>query len=172
MAVLYPVLEENAIVFGASILLIDTDHIFEYVADTKNFHPKGLFVYDDIRILNLDKNFKVLHLFHTIECYLFLFWVAHIYPVFYYVLSGFLFHHLFDQISLIRLKIPFMRAFSILEYIILKRKKSYITSIRELFRHEDVNVHGISNLDYWLRLWGIQQEPDQQNNLLISKRDK
>ena len=65
-----------------------------------------------------------------------------------------------------------MRAFSILEYIILKRKKSYITSIRELFRHEDVNVHGISNLDYWLRLWGIQQEPDQQNNLLISKRDK
>ena len=44
MAVLYPVLGDNAIVFGASIILIDTDHIFEYVADTKNFHPKGLFV--------------------------------------------------------------------------------------------------------------------------------
>ena len=92
MAVLYPVLGENAIVFGASVLLIDIDHIFEYVADTKSFHPKGLFVYNDLRDKNLDKNFKVLHLFHTIVCYLLLFWLAHVYPVFYYVIGGFLFH--------------------------------------------------------------------------------
>ena len=166
-AVLYPVLGENAIVFGASIILIDIDHIFEYVADTKSFHPKGFFIYHDIVYKNRYKNLLVFNLFHTIECYLLLFWLAQTYTVFYSVLGGFLFHHLFDQISLIRMKKPFVRVFSIPEFLI--RKKHCITSIRELFQCADINVNGIPNLDYWLGLWGISLEPDQKKNLLKDK---
>ena len=169
VAVLYPVLGENAIVFGASILLIDTDHIIEYVADTKNFHPKGFFVYNDLWHKNLDKNFKKFHLLHTIECYLFLFGLAQIYPVFNYVLGGFLFHYLFDLITLFRVKQPFLRAYSIFGYLMLTRKKGYIISMRELIMHDDVNLENIPNLEYWLRQWGIYLEPDKQKKLACSK---
>ena len=116
--VLYPAWGENAIIFGAAIILMDTDHILEYVKDTKNIKPKGFFVYHDILLKNLDKGYLGFNLFHTIECYLLLLWLGQLYPAFYYILGGFLFHHLFDQVSLTKQKHPFARAFSIPEYLI------------------------------------------------------
>ena len=65
------------------------------------------------------------------------------------------------------MKKPFVRVFSIPEFLI--RKKHCITSMREIFQHEDVNVQGISNLEYWLGQWGIPLEPDKQNKLAYSK---
>ena len=159
---LYPLLGENALIFGASIILMDTDHILEYVWDTKSIDPRGFFVYHDILLKNLDKGYLGFNLFHTIECYLLLLWLGQVYPTCYYILGGFLFHHLFDQVSLIKKKCPFVRVFSIPEYLV--RKQTHITSIKELLQLDSVDVDGISNLKYWLDQWGVRLNPYISNN--------
>ena len=156
-AVLYPFIGENAVVFGLSVILIDIDHIIQYVDDTKNLNPKGFFIYfnflnSHLRNRNIDKDYLCINLFHTIECYLLLLFLAGSFPVLYYVLFGFLFHHLFDQIYMIKNKILYCRAFSILEYFI--RKKNKITSMRKIFERKQVNILEFSDLNRWAVKWG------------------
>jgi hypothetical protein len=159
-AVLYPFIGENAYVFGLSVILIDIDHVIQYADDTKNMSPKGFFVYNDFLDHNLfngniDRDYLCINLFHTFECYLLLLFFASSFPVLYYVLFGFLFHHLFDQIYLIKKKIPFIRAFSIPEYFI--RKKNKITSMREILEIEKVHTLEFPDLDKWIVKWGMKE---------------
>ena len=152
-ALLYPVIEGNVIPFGLAIVFIDLDHVIEYVADTKNFSPKGFFVFHKILAKNFDKDYLGLSLFHTLECYLLIFLLAHWFPVCYYILFGFLFHHAVDQIFLIRMKQPFRRAFSIIEYYF--RRKNHVTSLNEFLQQGNIDVEGIPDLPRWLVKWGI-----------------
>jgi len=155
-AALYPLVGENALVFGASIVLIDTDHILEYACDTKNLHPKGFFLYYDLLTQNVDKNFLSLNIFHTLECYTLLGILSMFFPVLLYVLLGFLFHHAFDQINLIRIGYPFARAFSFVEYFIKRKNPKYLVSIHEVMQCDNLHVDGIPDLDRWLTSWNVE----------------
>ncbi len=159
-AVLYPFIGENAVVFGLSVILIDIDHIIQYVDDTKNLNPKGFFIYfnflnSHLRNRNIDKDYLCINLFHTIECYLLLLLLAGSFPVLYYVLFGFLFHHLFDQINMIKNEVPYCRALSIPEYFI--RKKNKITSVHEILENKQVNIRAFPDLDKWAVRWGVKK---------------
>ncbi len=159
-AVLYPFIGENAVVFGLSVILIDIDHIIQYVDDTKNLNPKGFFLYFNfldsyIRNRTIDKDYLCINLFHTIECYLLLLLLAGSFPVLYYVLFGFLFHQLFDLITQIKYKIPQFRAFSIIEYFI--RKKNKINSVHEILENKQVNIRAFPDLDKWAIKWGVKK---------------
>ena len=155
-AVLYPAIGKNVIPFGLAVVLIDLDHIIEYVVDTRSLNILGFFTYSGIVRQNMDKNFLGLNIFHTFEFYFFVFMLANIFPLFYYVLSGLLFHHMADQVFLIRIRKPFARAFFIIEYFVRRRKRKYITSIRGIFQKGNVNLDGIHNLEKWLIKWGIK----------------
>ena len=162
-AVLYPFIGGNAVVFGLSVILIDIDHIIQYADDTKNLNPKGFFIYfsfinNHLKNRNID-NYLCINLFHTIECYLLLLILAGSFPVLYYVLFGFLFHHLFDQIALIKNKVPYCRAFSIPEYF--ARKKNKITSVHEILESAQVNIRKSPDLDKWTAEWGVKGEQPQ-----------
>lgn len=126
---LYPAIAEKAIIFGMSVVMIDIDHFIEYYIDTRKFSIKGLFEYHNILLKNLD-GYLGLNLFHTIECYIILFYLGLFLPDVNFVLMGFLFHHLLDQIQLSILHKPFARAFSITEYLI--RRKKYFTTISQV----------------------------------------
>ena len=163
-ALLYPFIGENAVIFGLSVVLIDIDHIIQYVDDTKNLNPKGFFAYfnfidNNLINGNMGKKYLCINLFHTIESYLLLLFLAGSFPVLYYVLSGFLFHHLFDQVYLTKYKLPFVRAFSILEYFI--RKKNRITSIQEMLESKQVNITEPPDLDKWAIKWGVKEMQHQ-----------
>lgn len=155
-AVLYPIIGANVVPFGLAAVFIDIDHVIEYVADTKSLNLLGFFPYSKVVRQNMDKNYLGLNIFHTFEFYLFVFWLANISPLFYYVLSGLLFHHVADQLFLIRIGKPFVRAFSVIEYFIRRRKGEYATSIRDILKNEKINLAGVDNLEKWLIRWGIQ----------------
>jgi len=152
-AVLYPIIGENVIPFGLAVIFIDIDHGIEYVADTNNFNPRGLLVYHEIITKNLDKNYLGLNVFHTFECYLLMLILAHWFPVYYYILLGFLFHHLADQIGLVKMGKPFVRAFSILEYAI--RKKRHEISLKKILSQGTANIEGVPDINKWFVKWGI-----------------
>lgn len=128
-AILYPFIGGKAFIFGVSVVAIDLDHVVEYYRDTRSLDLKGFFKYHEILSNNLD-NYLGLNLFHTIECYIILFFIGLALPDAYLVLFAFLFHHLFDQIKLTWMRKPFARAFSIVEYFI--RRKKYHTSLMEI----------------------------------------
>ena len=158
--VLFPFIGENAVAFGLSVILIDVDHIIQYTEDTKSLDPKGFFAYFNFIDHNLfrgtiDKDYFCLNIFHTIECYLLLLFYGNSFPIFYYVLGGFLFHHLFDQIHMIKQKVPFARAFSILEYYL--RKKNKITSMREILKKEQVSTTEFPDIATWIAKWGMEE---------------
>lgn len=129
--ILYPFIGEKILIFGMSVVFIDLDHFVEYYRDTLSIDLKGFFEYHDILSNNLD-NYLGLNLFHTIECYIILFFAGLVLPDLRLVLFGFIFHHLFDQIKLTWMKRPFARAFSIIEYFI--RRKHYYTSLKEILK--------------------------------------
>ncbi len=156
-AVLYPAIGGNVIPFGLAVVLIDLDHVIEYVVDTRSPNIFGFFTYSGVIRKNMDKNYLGLNIFHTFEFYLLVLMLANIFPIFYYILSGFLFHHIADQLYLIRIRKPFARAFFIIEYFIRRRKSEYAISIRDILKDDNINLVGIDNLDKWLNKWSIKK---------------
>lgn len=153
-ALLYPIIGENVIPFGLAVILIDLDHFIEYVVDTRDFSFKGINTFYDILIKNIDKNYLGLSLFHTIEFYLLLLLFAQWFTILYYILSGFIFHHVFDTILLIRDKVTFARAFSVIEYFI--RRSKHLVSVKEILQLENVNTEDICDLEKWKLKWGVK----------------
>jgi hypothetical protein len=151
---LYPLIGENAIPFGLAVILIDLDHFIEYVVDTRDFSLKGISTFYDILLKNKDKNYLGLSLFHTVEFYLLIFLSAKWVTIFYYVLAGLIFHHLFDLIFLARHKIPYAKAFSVIEYFI--RRNRHLVSVKEILRLENANTEGIPDLEKWKLKWGVK----------------
>ncbi len=152
-AVLFPFIGENVIAFGLACILIDTDHVIEYVRDTKSFQVMGVFPYSKLIETNPDKNFLVLDVFHTVEFLILIFLLGLVYPVFMYVLAGLLFHIALDLVYILRYGNPFCRAYSVIEYLIRKRNPKNITSIYQLIKSEDLATEGIKDIDKWVEKW-------------------
>ena len=112
---------ENAAVFGLSIVLIDVDHVIEYVRQTGSPKIWGVFPCCQIIENNLHRGFYVLNLFHTVEFLLLIGLLGLLHPVFFYVLAGALWHCALDLFMLARRKFTFIRALSIIEYCIRAR---------------------------------------------------
>ena len=67
---------------------------------------------------------------------------------------GCLFHHALDTLAAVRIGNPFVKAFSVIEYFV--RRKRHRTSIRELLGRDGVNTDGIEDIKKWMVLWGIK----------------
>lgn len=120
--ILYPFIGADALTVGASVVLIDVDHAFEYVYSTGRLDLPGIFRLRDLASRHMHE-IIALNLFHTVECYIMLFVLgSYTAPIFFYILAGFIIHHCFDQVYLARLGHPFVRAFSIFEYMIRSRR--------------------------------------------------
>lgn len=153
-AILYPFIGENVVPFGLAVIFIDLDHVIEYVRDLKTFKLHGIFPYAKFIEKNLDKNYLLLAMFHTIEFLLLTLVLASIFPVFKYVFLGLVYHMCADMLYLKKLRYPFVRAYSLIEYVYRSQNKSNIVSVRDL-----VNVEGlctdIDNYDYWIAEWQL-----------------
>jgi hypothetical protein len=152
-AALYPVIGEDVIPFGLAVVLIDVDHVIEYVRDMKSPNLMGVFPYYAFIDENLDKNYLALCVFHTAEFMAFVFALSLKFPVFSYILAGMLFHLMLDVWGLVRRGHPFMRAYSIFEYMLRKRSTTAVTSVRALIDMEDLHTSGVADADHWLRQW-------------------
>jgi hypothetical protein len=152
-AALYPVLGDNVVPFGLACVLIDLDHIIEYVRDTRSFAIHGVFPFSRLIETNLDKNFLALSAFHTIEFFSLVYALGLFYPVFMYVLAGMAFHMAADLVHTVRLKRISARAFSVAEYLIRKRNPQVITSIYQLIALKNLNTAGIAGIQGWTARW-------------------
>jgi len=151
-AVLYPLIGTPAIPFGLSVILIDLDHLIEYLWDTRDWSLRGFFVYYRVLVRNLHTGFLGLGIFHTIEFYLLMLLLAPWQPLLYPVLAGCLFHHAFDMVNLVRLGHPFCKALTITDYLL--RRKGHAVSIRDVLSHPAVTVDGIEGIRTWAVRWG------------------
>ena len=150
-AALYPLLGMNALPFALSVVLIDLDHVIEYLLDTRDWTLRGFFVFYQVLLQNLDKGYLGLSLFHTVEFYALGILLAQWFPVLYYVVLGCVFHHLFDLVFLFRLGRSFAKSLSLVHY--LMNRKSRIVSIRQVLAHEGANIEGIRDVERWQALW-------------------
>ena len=156
-AALYPVMGSTVIPFGLAVIFIDVDHALEYVRQSRSLDLRGVFPQCKLIEQNLDKNYLVLNVFHTVEFFALVLGLGLIHPVFYYVFAGMMYHFALDAVHLIRLKQPSARAFSILEYCIRSRKGGCITAVSELLARTDLDMRGVSNTAYWFHKWGIRK---------------
>ncbi|MDA8106298.1 MAG: hypothetical protein M0Z71_13080 [Nitrospiraceae bacterium] len=112
----------TALVFSASVVLIDIDHYFHYIYRKKNLSISGMFAFYD-EVWERRESVFGISVFHTVEVILLLVAAGQWYPMLRVVVAGFLVHMLFDFLHLLWYKAPFVRALSITEYFI--RKKNY-----------------------------------------------
>lgn len=153
-AALYPIIGEHAVSFGLATVLIDVDHVFEYVRDTKSCDVRGLFTYCNLIEDNLDKNFLVLSAFHTIEFFIVMAGLSVLYPELIYVVAAMVLHMITDLYHIsITLRRPFARAFSLIEYMYKSKSEQYLTSVKDLVRQENLNITSARNVQHWLQKW-------------------
>lgn len=154
-AAVYPFADgEKAAVLGLSIVLIDVDHVIEYVRQTGSPKIWGVFPCCNIIENNLHRGFYVLNLFHTIEFLLCLGLLGVFNPVFFYALAGALWHCALDLFMLAKDGLTFVRAFSIIEYCIRSRNPSNILHFRDLLRIDGVTIPQDSwNYPAWIQHW-------------------
>ena len=117
---------ESIALFAAGSVLIDVDHYLFYVVRTKRFDVRGMFRYfDALQDFERHIPYVGLCLFHTIDFFLIVALGAFYYPILLPLLAGLLFHFVVDLIDLYRKKVPFIRAFFILEHLIRRRGAGY-----------------------------------------------
>jgi hypothetical protein len=157
-ATLYPVIGANAIPFGLATVFVDVDHFIEYVQDTGSLDPRGVFIYCNLIEKNLDKNFLVLNIFHTVEFCTLVLMLTLVFPLLAYVLAGILFHLAVDLYHIVfTLRRPFARSFSIAEYLYRSKNGKYITSVQELVQTKNLHTDKLDNFNDWLDKWGMRE---------------
>jgi len=145
---------ENATVIGLSIVLVDVDHVIEYVRQTGSPKIWGVFPCCHIISNNLKNGFYVLNMFHTIEFMLLTAILGLLHPVFFYMLAGALWHIALDIFMLVSRKLSFVRALSIVEYFIRSRNPKNIVRFQDLLRIEGVAIPQNSwNYPAWIKHW-------------------
>jgi hypothetical protein len=152
-AALYPFFGGKAVLFGLSVILIDLDHVIEYVWDTGDWSLRGFFVYHEVLFRNLQADFLSLNIFHTVEFYLLGAWLGQWFPFLYPVVAGCLFHHLFDFIGLVHLGHPGCKAYSFVDYFV--RRKGHALTIRDVLNHPAADVRGTAGIEEWKVRWGV-----------------
>ncbi len=127
-AALIPICEPTGILlFACGSILIDVDHQLFYFNRTGRYDVSGMFRYFRE---NVDENLASIPylgvcIFHTIEFFLLVTVLSFYFPLLDYLLAGLIFHILLDIYDLIRLKVPFIRAYSLIEHLIRKRQSGY-----------------------------------------------
>lgn len=114
-------------IFCAGSVLIDVDHHLFYFIRTGRADISGMFRFFREEV---DEHLDAIPylgvcIFHTIEFFLAVALLALFFPQMKYLLAGLIFHMMLDIYDLIRLKIPFIRAYSLFEHLIRRRIKGY-----------------------------------------------
>ena len=115
------------LLFACGSILIDVDHQIFYYKKTGKYDVSGMFRY--FREV-VDRNlYSIPYLgvciFHTVEFFLFVALISYYIPPIQYLLAGLIFHILLDIYDLARLKVPFIRAYSLIEHLIRRRQSGY-----------------------------------------------
>lgn len=117
---------EEIVLFAAGSVLIDVDHYFLYIQRTRRFDVRGMFRYfAELERIEATIPYAGLCIFHTVDFFLLVGILAWFFPVFLPLLAGLLFHFVVDMVDLGRKKVPFIRAFCLLEHAIRRRGKGY-----------------------------------------------
>lgn len=113
--------------FWAGSILIDADHQIFYMIRTGRYDIPGMFRFfsEDV-----DKNLYAIPylgvcILHTMEFFLAIALLSTLFPPLKYLLAGLIFHITLDIYDLIRLKVPFIRAYSLIEHLFRRRMKGY-----------------------------------------------
>jgi len=126
-AALLPFCDSTGILlFACGSILIDVDHQIFYYNKTGKCDVSGMFRY----FREVDRNlcsipYLGICIFHTIEFFLLVALLSYFVPLLKYLLAGLIFHILLDIYDLVRLKVPFIRAYSLIEHLIRRRKSGY-----------------------------------------------
>ena len=115
------------LLFSAGSILIDVDHQIFYMVRTGRYDVSGMFRYfrEDV-----DKHLQQIPylgicIFHTIEFLLLISILAVFNQPLRWLLAGLALHMSLDIYDMIRLKVPFIRAYSIIEHLIRRRQSGY-----------------------------------------------
>ncbi|NJD90691.1 MAG: hypothetical protein FIA91_04105 [Geobacter sp.] len=128
VAVMAPFCNSHEIaLFSVGSILIDVDHQIFYIVRTGRYDVSGMFRYfrEDV-----DKHLQQIPylgicIFHTVEFLLLVSVLAVFYQPLRWLLAGLILHLSLDIFDLIRLKVPFIRAYSIIEHLIRRRQRGY-----------------------------------------------
>ena len=117
----------DILLFAVGGILIDVDHQIFYYVRTGRHDITGMFRYFRE---NVDKNlYSIPYLgvciFHTIEFFLAVAAISFFLPLLRYFLAGLVFHIALDIYELLRLKVPFIRAYSFIEHLVRRRQPGY-----------------------------------------------
>jgi len=121
----------NAVVFWLAAVLIDTDHYLDHIVRTRgsDWNVKSIFKLDAYfrpRLARGELQGKTIcmSIFHTVEVFLAVYMVGvwSREQIVFVVLAGMLFHMFLDIIYLVQNHAPFIRAFSLIEYVIRCRR--------------------------------------------------
>lgn len=114
-------------VFCAGSILIDVDHQIFYFVRTGRLDIAGMFRYfkEDVDKHLYSIPYLGVCIFHTVEFFLTVALLSLYFPLLKYLLAGLVFHISLDIYDLIRLKVPFIRAYSLTEHLIRRRIKGY-----------------------------------------------
>lgn len=111
---LFPIsIFQGSLIFLASVF-IDVDHYFWYVFKKKDWN----LIKTHYFLKNKGRGTRKLMIFHTIEFHILFVILGLIWPIFYYILIGMIFHSLIDIINLIYEKRLKSRKFSLIESLI------------------------------------------------------
>lgn len=112
----------DAAVFGLTVFFIDLDHIPPFLRDCKSLSVREFFRYHDR--VKATPNFLSLNVLHTAEFFLALFALGYWRGIFWVMLGACLFHIALDVANGIRMGRPFLRAYSVVEYLARRSGKT------------------------------------------------
>jgi len=115
------------LLFASGGILIDVDHLLFYYIRTGRMDVGGMFRYFREEVdQHLDRiPYLGVCIFHTAEFFLAVAMLAVFFPMVRFLLAGLIFHIILDICDLVRLKIPFIRAYSLIEHFIRRRRPGY-----------------------------------------------
>jgi hypothetical protein len=118
---------EGLALFAVGSVLIDVDHLLFYFVRTGRLDVSGMFTYFRE---NVDRNIHSIPylgvcVLHTVEFLLAVALSALLFPLLGYLLAGLIFHLCLDIWDLVRLKVPFIRAYSLVEHLVRRRTPGY-----------------------------------------------
>ena len=115
---LFPITPPQATLFFLASFLIDFDHYTWYVCHKKDWSLKN--AYNLLK--GLKKHKPMMAVFHTIEFLILFAIISYSYPLLWFVFYGMLFHSVLDIAYLIHEGRLNCREFSLIRYLIFKRK--------------------------------------------------
>lgn len=115
------------LLFAVGSILIDVDHQLFYFNRTGRTDIRGMFRYFREKV---DRHLDTIPylgvcIFHTIEFLLAVAALAFFFPPVRFLFAGLVFHLLLDIYDMVRLKIPFIRAYSFCEHLVRRRQSGY-----------------------------------------------